>query len=104
MAKSQRDKGNRAELRIVRDHKALGIHAVKRSGMYIDGHDIDIYTRGPDEAPLVTECKARKSNAGFKFITDSLGENDALFVVIDRQEPLVVLPWRTWAEMVGKDV
>jgi hypothetical protein len=31
-----------------------------------------------------------------------LGAADALFLRRDRAEPLVVLPWRVWARMVGR--
>jgi hypothetical protein len=46
--------------------------------------------------------KARASGEGFKTIEKWLGENDALFLVRDRQEPMVVLPWATWERLLKR--
>ena len=39
---------------------------------------------------------------GFVTLESWLGENDALFLIRDRAEPLVVLPWASWERLVGK--
>lgn len=104
MGKPSRDKGARREREIVAKHTAIGIRAervplsgaVKYQG---GGHDVDVYPAGR-EAPLVTEVKARGNGSGFKTITDWLGENDALFLMADRSEPLAVVPWRVWSELM----
>lgn len=104
MSRSQREKGLRRERELVNKHLAIGIRAervplsgaVKYQG---GGHDVDVYPAGR-EAPLVTEVKARGDGSGFKTITDWLGENDALFLMADRSEPLTVVPWRIWSELM----
>ena len=55
---------------LVRLHKDIGIHAERYplsgvSHFCGSGHDLDIYARGREEAPLVAECMARKNGAGF---------------------------------------
>jgi len=104
MGKPSRDKGGRIEREIVNLHKAMGVHAARvplsgaAGGAY--SGDVDIYVDGPEEAPLVTEVKARASGGGFVTIEKWLGENDALFLRRDRAEPLVVLPWRVWKRLI----
>lgn len=100
MTKRSRDKGNRVERRIVHLHKAMDIRAEKVSGMYRPGADLDVYPYGRD-APLVCEVKARNNGQGFATIKRWLSDADALFLVEDRAEPLVVVPWRIWRELIG---
>jgi len=107
MSRSQRDKGARRERELVNKHLELGVHAerVPLSGATHyqgGGHDIDLYPFGTDHGALVAEVKARKSGEGFKTIESWLGENDLLFLVRDRAEPLVVLPWRVWKLILGR--
>jgi Holliday junction resolvase len=101
-----RRKGSRIEREIVHLHTSIGIHAERvplsgAAGGHFSG-DVKIYIDGPDEAPLVTEIKARKNGAGFVTLENWLGENDALFLRRDRAEPIVVIPWRTWCRLVGR--
>ena len=105
MSRSQRDKGARIEREIVQRHRDIGIHAerVPLSGAVRyqgNGADIDVYVRGKAEAPLVAEVKARANGEGFATLERWLGENDLLFLRRDRADPLVVLPWRIWAEIM----
>lgn len=100
-------KGQRAEREIVELHLALNVFAerVPRSGAdHYQGvdHDVDVYPFGREEAPLISEVKARKNGAGFKTIEGWLGENDALFLRRDRQRPLVVLSWEAWERLVRR--
>jgi hypothetical protein len=88
-------------------HKQIGVHAERyplsgASRFRNSGHDLDIYARGPDDAPFVCEVKARKNGAGFTTLETWLGEYDALFLKRNNAEPLVVLPWRVWAALVRK--
>lgn len=106
MSKMERDKGVRIEREIVDAHKRIGIHAERyplsgASRFRGQGHDIDIYALGKDEAPLVAEVKARADGAGFAMLERWLGEYDVLFLRRDRQEPMVVLPWSVWARLIG---
>ena len=106
MGKASRDKGGRAEREVVRRHKELGVHAERvplsgAAGGSFSGNVV-LYPFGTEEGPLVTEVKARRRAAGFKVIEAWLGENDALFLRRDRADPLVVLPWRTWARLMAR--
>jgi Holliday junction resolvase len=106
MSRASRDKGARRERELVSLHQALGIHAerVPLSGAARyqgGGHDVDVYAFGKDAAPLVTEVRARANGEGFATLERWLGENDALFLRRDRAEPVVVLPWRIWARLLG---
>ncbi len=107
MGKPSRDKGQRRERQIVALHVGLGIHAerVPLSGASRyrgNGADIDIYPFGEDAGALVGEVKARRNGEGFKTLERWLAENDMLFLVRDRQEPMVVLPWATWERLLKR--
>jgi Holliday junction resolvase len=107
MSKSQRDKGLRIEREIVALHQAIGVHSERyplsgASRFRGSGHDVDIYSFGKDSAPIVGEVKSRKDGGGFIQLERWLGEYDALFLRRDRAEPLIVLPWRTWATLLSK--
>lgn len=102
--RASRRKGDRVERELVRLHLSAGIHAerVPLSGA-VGGSfsgDIDVYAFGREDAPLVTEVKARKSGQGFATIERWLGENDALFLRRDRADPFVVIPWRVWRRLL----
>jgi hypothetical protein len=105
MSRLSRDKGLRAERAIVAAHADLGIagERVPLSGAARyrgNGADVDLYVFGPDAAPIVCEVKARASGEGFATLERWLGDFDALFLRRDRADPLVVLPWQTWARLV----
>jgi hypothetical protein len=102
-----RDKGNRIERELVERHKALGIHAERyplsgASRFRGAGHDIDIYALGSEAAPLVAEVKARASGGGFTTLERWLGDYDLLVLRRDHTDPLVLLPWRTWAALLKR--
>ena len=102
-----RDKGNRIEREIVDRHKSLGVHAERyplsgASRFRGSGHDVDIYPFGRDEAPIVCEVKGRKDGAGFATLERWLGEFDALFLKRNNADPLVVLPWRVWSQILDR--
>jgi Holliday junction resolvase len=105
--KRSRQKGDRAEREIVAKHIELGIHAERyplsgASRFRGSGHDLDIYAFGKDEAPLVAEVKARKSGGGFVQLEKWLGEFDALFLRRNNADPLIVVPWRVWAQLLKR--
>jgi hypothetical protein len=107
MSKSQRDKGLRAERKIVDRHKAINVHAERiplsdASRYRGAGHDVDLYPFGRDAAPLVAEVKARKNGSGFALFEKWLGDYNVLFLRRDRADPLVVLPWSTWEALLEK--
>jgi Holliday junction resolvase len=105
--RGSRDKGNRIEVELVHRHKDIGVHCERypASGaphFRNSSHDVDIYALGRDEAPLVAEVKGRKSGEGFVQLERWLSDFDALFLRRNNAEPMVVLPWRTWAQLLGK--
>lgn len=116
MGRKSRDKGYRAEREMVQLHRNLGVAAVRvpLSGAVGDefGGDMKIpvclcrdtrhkASLNMADAVLVSEIKARKNGAGFKTLEGWLGDADVLFLRRDRAEPLVVLPWQTWARLIG---
>ncbi|BCI68114.1 putative PDDEXK endonuclease [Acetobacter aceti] len=108
MGKPSRDKGARRERQIVSLHVEAGVRAerVPLSGAMrfrnTASTDVDVYARGKDNAPFVCEVKARANGEGFRTLEGWLGNADALFLVRDRKEPMVVLPWDRWLEIVAK--
>ena len=95
-----RRKGDRVERELVELHR--GRYPLSGASQFRgSGHDLDVYA-WPEEAPLVAECKARKSGAGFKQLEHWLGEYDALFLRRSHADPLVVNPWRIWAAMLSR--
>ena len=105
MSRASRDKGIRIERQIVALHAALGIKAERvplsgASRYQGNGADIDVYAFGADAGSLVSEVKARGNGEGFATLERWLGDNDILFLCRDRAEPMIVLPWRTWARLL----
>jgi Holliday junction resolvase len=105
--RASRQKGDRVERSIVEAHKAIGIHSERyplsgASRFRGSGHDIDIYPFGKEAAPLVAEVKARRTGEGFATLERWLGTYDVLFLKRNNADPMVVLPWRTWAQLLGK--
>jgi Holliday junction resolvase len=106
MSAARRRKGARVEREIVDRHGELGIRSerVPLSGAAHyqgNGADVDVYAF-PDQPPISCEVKARKAGAGFVTLEKWLGTNDALFLRRNNQEPIVVLPWKTWAALLQK--
>jgi hypothetical protein len=102
-----RRKGDRIERELVERHRAIGVYAERyplsgQSRFRGSGHDVDLYPFGRDEAPLVAEVKARKNGAGFTTLDRWLGEFDLLVLRRNNTDPLVVLPWRTWAALLAR--
>jgi hypothetical protein len=66
-------------------------------------HDVDVYWLGRDWPPLACECKARKNGSGFAVLEKWLGAHDALLLRRNHADPLILLPWRTWAALLNKN-
>jgi len=101
-----RRKGNLIEREIVERHKSLGIIAERyplsgASRFRGSGHDVDLHIF-PEQAPLVAEVKARKNGAGFTTLENWLGEFDILFLRRNNSDPVVVMPWRVWEQLIRK--
>jgi Holliday junction resolvase len=107
MGKSQREKGARVEREMVNLHKANGIDAERvplsgavRGRRAGGGHDIDVYPP-VGAVPLCGEIKARKDGKGFTTIERWLGENDFLLLKRNNADPVVVIPFKLWCDLVG---
>jgi hypothetical protein len=102
-----RRKGDRIEREIVDRHRSLGIHSERyplsgASRFRGSGHDVDVYAFGRDEAPLITEVKARKNGTGFTQLEKWLGDYDLLVLRRNHVDPMIVLPWRVWARLLKR--
>jgi Holliday junction resolvase len=102
-----RAKGNRVEREIVAAHQAIGVHAERyplsgANHFRNSGHDLDIYLFGPDQVPAVAEVKARKNGTGFVQLERWLGEYDLLVLKRNHADPLILLPWRVWTQLLAK--
>jgi hypothetical protein len=98
--RGHRQKGNRIEREIVERHNAIGIRVERyplsgASRFRGSGH-------GVDEAPIKAEVKGRKNGASFVTLENWLGDYDALFLRKNHTDPLVLMPWRVWAQLVER--
>jgi Holliday junction resolvase len=96
-----RRKGSRVEREIVQAHRDIGIDAerVPLSGAARGSFSGDVVIKLNPE--LRGEVKARAGGAGFVTLERWLGTHDVLFLRRDRAEPIVVLPWSTYARLAG---
>lgn len=101
MAKFSRDKGNRIEREIVGKLREIGIEAEKvpLSGAAGGSFGGDIVA--PKLGTIEVKCRA--DGSGFVTLERWLGDNDALVLRRDRAEPLMVLPWSTFARLIAKE-
>lgn len=99
MTSKSRRKGDRIERELVDLHRALGIPAerVPLSGSAGGSFTGDLRIDGIGTA----EVKARAGGEGFVTLERWLADHDALFLRRDRAKPLVVLPWATYARLLG---
>jgi Holliday junction resolvase len=107
MSAMQRRKGLRLERELVELHRSIGVYSerVPLSGAQRyqgNGADVDVYPNGRDGPPICAEVKGRANGEGFRQLEKWLSDNDALFLRRNNAEPMVVLPWRTWARLIGK--
>ena len=109
--RKSRDKGNRAERKIVDRLNLLGRNArrVPNSGSSQGEFGGDLHFDYPvrGSAPLVRrgcgEVKARRDGAEWKTVRGWLDQYSALFLVQDREEPLVLLPWAVFEDLMRRD-
>jgi hypothetical protein len=92
--KHSRDKGGRRERSVTTALQNAGFAAEKVSGMYKVGADISVPLLGIDRD---IEVKSRAS--GFERIRAWLADRYALVVIVDREEPIVVLRLRDAIEV-----
>ena len=99
MGKRQRDIGLRFERKVVNLARDAGhdTYRVPLSGA-AEGFKGDVIIKLP-EKHLTLECKNRQS--GFKFLYDNLEGVDALVVQQKFKEPLAVMPYSFFLELIG---
>tara|TARA_R100000008_G_scaffold32829_1_gene18422 strand:- start:3463 stop:3795 length:333 start_codon:yes stop_codon:yes gene_type:complete len=99
-AKGRRNKGSRVEREIVAMHQAIGVDAerVPLSGGAGGSYTGDVIV----DKKYRAEVKARKEGVGFVLLNKWLKDNDMLILKQDRTQPLVVLPWTTYSELMEK--
>jgi len=99
-------KGSRVENEVIRLHLECGLVAAHitrqaaRGGLApptLQDAQGDLIVLGV----LCAEVKARKDGQGFKTLANWLGENDLIFLKQNYREPLVVMPWKTYALLAG---
>ena len=105
MGASQRHKGKRVELEIVNAHKEMGLNARRIPAFTRSlfegkaGHDVEIELS--TGKLMRAEVKARKGGSGWVSLEKWLSNHDALFLKRNNGDPLVVVPWKIYALLVG---
>lgn len=102
MSSKSKEKGSRGERRIVNLLNISGCNAsrVPLSGALGGELAGDVWINGIVKRRLVAEVKSRRpSNIFWKKIKDYLDTNDMLFLLEDREEPLVVCKLSTFLEI-----
>mgnify|MGYP003133694835 CR=1 FL=1 len=105
MSSKSKAKGSRGERRIVSLLNIAGCNAsrVPLSGALGGELSGDVWINGIVKRRLVAEVKSRRpSNIFWKKIKDNLDTNDMLFLLEDREEPLVVCKLSTFLEIADK--
>lgn len=101
-------KGSRVERELVHAHRALGVEARRMplsgaAGGEFAG-DLMLTITSPDpklgKLELRCESKARSNGEGFTTLERWLGKNHVLLLKRNRVDPMVVLPWSTWARLL----
>lgn len=106
--RKSRDKGNRVERNICDRLNKIGRNAkrVPNSGSSQGEFGGDLHFDLPvgSSPPLVrratAEVKARRDGKEWKTVKGWLADYEALVLVQDRQEPLVVLPWSVFSTLM----
>lgn len=108
-ASGRAKKGYRVEREIAALHMALGVRAerVPLSGGLAKplgpewGGDLKVWLWGADQSPAVAEVKARAAGGGFVQLERWLGSHDLLILKRNNLSPMLLLPWATWARLIG---
>ena len=110
MGKASRSKGYRRERQVVERLRQLGLQAQRVPLSGAAGGDFmgDVVLNLPPgreewSGLLRAEVKARAGGEGWRKIKQWLGGNAALFLIADREDPLVVIPWGTFTKLLGGD-
>ena len=109
--RKSRDKGNRVERAVCDRLNQIGRNAkrVPNSGSSQGefGGDLRFDLPVGGNYPLVrratAEVKARRDGKEWKTVKGWLADYEALFLVQDREDPLVLLPWNVFATLLWRD-
>ena len=111
MGKRSRDKGARVERKMVDWFESIGIKAQRvplSGGMKMRnslGEEFkDDLSCSLNGWLFRTEVKARAGAKGWQTIKKWLGEADMLALIEDRTDPLMVIPWHIFTELIAKIV
>jgi len=99
VSSASKRKGSGYELEVVRAHQALGIEAIKTplSGALGGRYSGDVQIAG-----LIGECKRRRKSYSSLYNALQQGTgSDVMFARDDHKETLVIMPWETWAAILG---
>lgn len=100
MPNYQKQRGDRFERKVVDLLHTAGFNDARRvplSGALGGEYSGDIKTSKFG----TIECKIRDKQRGYQQIIDWLGNNELLFLGVDYDEPLVVMPWKVFNKMVN---
>lgn len=105
--KSRKSKGRKLQ-QLVRDDildrfPILEKDDVRSTSMGAAGEDIQLSPKAREWFPFTVECKARASFAIYPMFEQAAGKNHTPLLVIkaDRKDPLVVLNWNDFLDLVS---
>ena len=95
-------KGTRVEYKIVKLLEKEGLYSRRQpmSGSLI-GLPHDVVVKIPHLGELNIEVKARAGGTGFKTLARWIGSADLLMLVEDREDPKVVMSWKTFKKFLN---
>jgi hypothetical protein len=95
-------KGSRVEREIVKRLNSIGLKSqrIPLSGSVGGNFQGDILIDSPFGGTLRAEVKARKNGEGFVGLLKWLGEHELLFLRKDKEEPVVVMTWELFEDLV----
>jgi hypothetical protein len=65
-----------------------------------EGYPGDLIIGGAGTRELRAEVKCRAEADGWVVVKRWLGDNDLLFLIEDRKDPLIVLPWSVFTQLL----
>ena len=92
-----KNKGNRIEREMVHRYLDNGVFAER---VPLSGSAGGSFSGDLRIGSLRGEVKARRAGQGFKTLERWLGGNDLLFLRRDRAEPIVVMEWQTYMQIM----
>lgn len=102
MSHPNKKRGYNVEIQIRDKHIAAGIpcERVPLSGSMGGKYKGDLNIPSVSHPAFIAECKARRNGSGFAVIEKWLGDKDILFTKRNNQEPLVVMRFDVYLELM----